>query len=441
MTGAAFEADWTWTGRCFEPGVVIRIGDDGRFAQVGGPPTADVTRLHDRALLPGFVNAHSHAFQRALRGAGERFVTGAGDFWSWRTAMYELVESIDRVAFVDTAVAAFREMLRAGITTVGEFHYLHHSPGATDFAFDELALEAARRAGIRLVLIEVYYRTGGIGQPLSPAQRRFETRSPDVYWAQMDRLAGRLDPSTQSLGAAVHSVRAAELDEIAVLHAEAAARGLPFHIHLEEQRGEIEESRSAYGRAPMAAVLDSLSAPGELVGVHCTHTTTEDMQRFLDAGGRVCVCPITEANLGDGIPGASALSRAARGGVSLGTDSNVRVDMTEEMRWLEYGQRLRSESRGMLTDGEHRTAPALLEVATAGGGGALGIAAGRIAPGAAADLVAIDLQAPGLDGWSEDTLLAGFLFGAGIEAIAEVCVGGRWQPTERGGTARPGADG
>jgi len=425
------EADWTWTGDGFAAGIQLRVGDDGRIEEVGRLGLAATTRLRRQALLPGMVSAHSHAFQRALRGLGERFPAGAGSFWSWREAMYELAEGLDAAGFERLCLRTFREMRAAGITAVGEFHYFHHeraaAPGTPlDYGLDARVLRAAAKAGIRIVLLNTYYRTGGFDQPLAGAQRRFATPSPAVFWEQMDRLAGCLAGPAQTLGAAVHSLRAAPPEDLAAIYAEARRRGLMLHMHVEEQRREIADCLAYYGRRPMQLALASLPAADGLTAVHCTHTAPEDMERFLEAGGTVCVCPLTEANLGDGLPDLAPPHR--RGDrLSLGTDSNARISLLEEMRWLEYGQRLRGESRGILRDGGGAVAANLLHAATAGGARALGLPCGELAPGYWADLVAIDLAHPALAGWEPDTLLETLIFGAGDEAIAATAVGGDWR--------------
>lgn len=426
-TAAILEADQTWTGEAFEAGVQIRIGEDGRIAEVGRLGLVPALRLTDRALLPGFVSAHSHAFQRGLRGRGERFPAGSGSFWTWREAMYGLVGSLDADTFESLCLRTFREMRRAGITTVGEFHYFHHGPEETGWAFDERVLSAASAAGIRIALLEVYYRTGAIGQPLEGAQRRFATPSTAEYWEQMSRLADRLDPRRQTLGASVHSLRAASLEDLREVYDEARRRDLVFHIHVEEQLREIEASLAYYGRRPMDLLLGTLGTATDVTAVHCTHTDPEDMGRFLAGGGTACICPLTEANLGDGIAGLPFLHEQG-GAVCLGTDSNARISLLEEMRWLEYAQRLSTQSRGVLRDDGGQVARTLLHAATAAGAQALGIDAGRITPGAWADLVAIDLTAPTLAGWEPDTLLESLVFGAAEEAIAGTCVGGEWEP-------------
>jgi formimidoylglutamate deiminase len=441
------EADLTWTAEGFAAGIQLSVDGAGRIAAAGRLGLTPTLRLHRRALLPGLVSAHSHAFQRGLRGHGERFAGGTGSFWSWREAMYELADRLDEDGFERLCEQTFREMLAAGITAVGEFHYFHHRrPAAAsgarparaayrDYGLDAAVLRAAAAAGIRIVLLNTYYRTGGIGQPLAGAQRRFESPAPAPFWEQMDRLAGALAGPAQTLGAAVHSLRAAPPEDLAAIYEEGRRRGMVVHLHVEEQRREIADCLAFYGRRPMQLVLATLPSAAGLTAVHCTHTAGEDMERFLDAGGAACICPLTEANLGDGLPN---LEPPARRGdrLSLGTDSNARISLCEEMRWLEYGQRLRAESRGMLRDAAGDVAPTLLRAATLGGARALGLPCGDLAPGCWADLVAIDLAHPALAGWEPATLLPTLLFGAGDDAIAATAVGGDWKhrrSSERGG--------
>jgi formimidoylglutamate deiminase len=422
------EADLTWTGDAFERGVRVEVGADGRIAALHRTVANDVPvrRLPGRALLPGLVDVHSHAFQRGLRGRGETFPEGAGSFWTWREAMYALVERLEAEEFRALCLQAFRELRAAGVTSLGEFHYFHHGKSGVDFAYDELVLAAAAEAGLRLVLLNTYYRTGGIGQPLAGGQRRFATPSPAAYWEQMDRLASRLAPPLQSLGAVVHSLRAASLADLEAVFAESRRRGLVFHMHVEEQRKEIEDCLAAYGKTPMALVNERLEVSERFTSVHCTHSAPEDMDRYGAAGGNVCLCPLTEANLGDGIADVPRM-RAAGAGLCIGTDSNARLSILEEMRWMEYAQRLGSESRGVLRAGpEGEVARTVFRAATEGGARALGLAVGRIAAGCWADFLAVDLAAPALAGWTEETLLDALVFGAGNEALAATAVGGEW---------------
>ena len=436
MSRLLIQADLTWLDGGFASGVTVAVGVSGRVESVGPARhsgSGAFRRLQGMALLPGFVNAHSHAFQRGLRGAVERFAPGTGNFWSWRDGMYALASSLDRETLGELCRRTFTEMRSAGFTGVGEFHYLHHERDG-DWAFDEVVLEAAAEVGIRLVLLQAYYSAGGIGPgggslPLEPAQRRFATPDLPGYWRQWDRLARRLDPRTQSLGVVAHSVRAAGLAEIKALHAEAARRRLPFHIHVEEQRREIEDAVAAYGRTPMRLLCDELESSEGLTAGHCTHTAPADMQVFLAGGGRVCVCPLTEANLGDGLPDLSAPHEAGNR-LALGTDANTRISAIEEMRWLEYGQRLRGERRGALADARGGVAACLLGAATSGGAAALGIGSGRIAPGEWADFAAVRLDAVPLAGEPAEGLIEALVFGAGNEVVAGTFVGGKWRASD-----------
>jgi formimidoylglutamate deiminase len=424
------EAELTWTGARFDAGVQIAIGSDGRIVSVDTSRREGAERLPGVALLPGLVNAHSHAFQRGLRGQGERFPSGKGSFWTWREAMYELVGSLDPASLRRLSAQAFGEMRDAGITTVGEFHYLHHEREG-DFALDEAVLAAAVEVGIRMVFLYSYYATSAPGQPLQAAQRRFATPSVDEFWRQLDRVEPLLDRATQTLGVAPHSIRAAGPRDIALLYQEARRRGLPVHLHVEEQRREIEEAQAAYRRTPMAVILDAVE-DGRFTAVHCTHTSDADMERFLRAGGTVCLCPLTEGNLGDGSP-RLAQANAVGARLAIGTDSNNRLDLIEEMRWMEYGQRLRQEIRGALPDQNGHVAPVLLDAATRGGAQALGLDAGRIAAGCWADFLVVDLRAPALNGVAAECLSEAIVFGAGNEVIAGTYVGGRWRPTAHRG--------
>lgn len=419
------QADLTHTGERFERDIRIAVDERGIITAVGDLPEQPTKRLTDAAIIPGFINAHSHAFQRGLRGHGETFPDGAGSFWTWRERMYELVERMDEQLIYTLSQQALTEMRSAGITTVGEFHYLHHDASAAGYAFDEIVLRAAADAGIRIALLNVYYQTGGFDQSLSGGQVRFASESPDEFWPQMDRLAEIIDPGSQSLGVVAHSIRAAPLEVIQSLHEEATRRHLPFHMHVEEQPLEIEQCLHHYGKPPMALLNAHLSINPMFTAVHCTHTAAADMDDFLDAGGNVCICPLTEANLGDGLANVSRIFKQD-GHICLGTDSNARICFAEEMRWLEYNQRLANQTRGVCVDEAGRSAEALLNIATVNGARSLGIKAGAIKPGYLADFCVLDLNAPSLEGWTEDSLLGSLIFGAGNSAIKATCVGGKW---------------
>jgi formimidoylglutamate deiminase len=431
MSRLLIQADLTWLDGSFASGVTVAVGVGGRVESVGSARhsgSGAFRRLEGMALLPGFVNTHSHAFQRGLRGAVERFSRGNGTFWTWRDGMYALAGSLDRETLGQLCRRAFAEMRSAGFTAVGEFHYLHHD-GDHDWLFDEVVLEAAADVGIRLVLLQACYSTGGIGRPLEPDQRRFDTVDLATYWRQWDRLARQLDPRTQSIGVVAHSVRAATLAEIKALHAEAVRRRLPFHIHVEEQRKEIEDAVAVYGRTPMRVLCEELQSAEGITAIHCTHTSPEDMTVFLQGGGRVCVCPLTEGYLGDGIPDLTA-PHAAGDRLALGTDANTRISAIEDMRWLEYGQRLRAERRGALADPRGGVAACLLDAATSGGAAALGLGNGHIAPGEWADFVVVNLNAVPLAGEPSEGLLEAITFGGGNEVVAGTFVGGKWRAAD-----------
>ena len=420
-------ADWAWVDGTFKPDIQIVIAPGGRIEHVGALDLRPDHRLRDRALIPGFVNVHSHAFQRGLRGRAEESADEHGTFWTWRDEMYRLVDELDADAFYDLTVRAYREMLAAGITTVGEFHYLHHDRSCAGFRFDDLVLMAARDAGIRLVLLTAYYHAGGIGRPLSGAQRRFGTPSVSDYRRQLERLWSGLDTETQTLGVVAHSLRAVPPDDLVALHDLSREVGMVFHIHVEEQRRELEECRKAFGKAPMAILNERLPIDHRVTAVHCTHTPNEDLRRFIGRGGNICLCPLTEANLGDGLADVPSMLRT-EANLCIGTDSNARISVFEELRWLELAQRLKHELRGVLKPASGTIGSRLLGIATENGAKALELPTGRIQAGHFADFAAIDLTSPALAGWTPETLLDTLFFGADNEAVSEVCVGGRWNP-------------
>ncbi|MGE3182905.1 MAG: formimidoylglutamate deiminase [Phycisphaerae bacterium] len=420
------QADYALIDGTLTRNVFIVVNDEGFITQITQQARPATMNLPDRLLLPGFVNVHSHSFQRGLRGRGESFQSGRGSFWSWREAMYALVESFDCDQVRRLARQAFGEMLDAGITSVGEFHYLHHDDAeARDFAFDAAVLQAARDVGIRIVLILTYYETGGFGQPLSGGQRRFSTPSVERFFEQVDQLATTLDPQLQSIGIAAHSIRAVPLLHLQALYEGAVRRKMVFHMHLEEQRKEIADCEQALGKRPMDAVLHALPE-AKLTAVHATHTAATTLEKLFARGGRVCMCPLTEANLGDGIADVPAMNRQD-GSICLGTDSNARISMLEEMRWLEYVQRLRHEQRGIVLDHNGEVGLRLLQIATANGAAALGLPAGAIEEGRAADFVSVNLSHPSLAACGDESILNAVCLGMADDGIDATCVGGIWR--------------
>ena len=396
-----------WVDGDFCAGIEIETAGDSIIAvrKSEAEPTEP-----DTALLPGFVNAHSHAFQRGLRGQGEVFTNPQDDFWSWREAMYGLVETLTPESAHEHSLRAFQEMRAAGITSVGEFHYIHHSDAGVDFALDEGLLAAADEADIRIVLLHACYLAGGFGSPIAGAQRRFNGVDLDTWWQSVDRAASACRGPKQTIGVVIHSLRAVPIDVAADLRAEAARRGVVIHLHLEEQPAEIQACRDAHGCTPMRLVLDHLNPGPDMTAVHCTHTDPGDMARYASTGAHVCLCPLTEANLGDGIADVTGM-RSSGASICLGTDSNARISMIEEMRWCEYGQRLRDGRRGACVDADGRIDGPLIDMATSAGAASLGLNAGTIVAGREADFTRIDLRAPGLQGITPEHLAAAIISG------------------------------
>ncbi len=364
--------------------VLIEIVD-GRFTAVtpGVPAPADATVLRG-LTLPGFANAHSHAFHRALRG---RTHHGRGTFWTWRERMYAVAARLDPDTYLELATAAYAEMAAAGITCVGEFHYLHHAPDGTPYdgdAMGEALVEAAARAGVRLTLLDTCYLVAGVdGAPLTGPQRRFGDRDAEA-WAR--RAGARTGGAHWRPGAAVHSVRAVPATQIPTVAALAAERGWPLHVHLSEQPAENEACLAHHGRTPTALLADLGVLGPSTTAVHATHLSTEDVGWLGGSGTRVCLCPTTERDLADGIGPAAALAEAGSP-LCLGTDSHAVVDMFEEARAVELDGRLASLRRGLFDPAE------LVTAATLAGHRALGWSdAGAIAPGMRADLVTVALD-------------------------------------------------
>jgi formiminoglutamate deiminase len=375
--------------------------------------------------VPGLPNLHSHAFQRAMAGMAE---VGGGadhdDFWSWRDLMYRLVADMTPDDLEVVAAMAFVEMLESGFTRVGEFHYLHHQPSGASYA-DVAEMAAAIAAasvdtGIALTLLPVFYAHADFGgAPLNPGQRRFRSDL-DSYARLLDRcrqIVGGLDGGV--LGMAPHSLRAVTPGELVELLALAPSGAV--HIHVAEQRREVDACLAWSGQRPVAWLLDHMPVDARWCLVHATHTTPRELTDIVASGAVVGLCPITEANLGDGLfPAADFLRAGGRFGV--GSDSNVRIDAAEELRLLEYGQRLTLHRRNVLAQPDRSTGGTLFDAALAGGGQALGRELTGLFVGAPADVVA--LSADDL-GFADDRSIDRWLFSRGQTAIASVWRAGR----------------
>jgi formiminoglutamate deiminase len=339
-------------------------------------------------VLPGLANAHSHAFHRALRGHTH---DEGGSFWTWRDRMFRLADRLDPDTYLALGRATFAEMALAGITAVGEFHYLHHGPGGRPYAdpnaMGNALVQAAAEAGIRITLLDACYLAGGLGPgghlPLGPVQRRFGDAGAEG-WAER---VGLIPPAPHLVaGAAIHSVRAVPAADFGAVIG--AARGRPLHVHVSEQPAENDACLSFYGATP-TVLLDEKGALGPWTTVvHATHVCSSDIDRLGQSGAAVCVCPTTERDLADGIGPARRL--ADRGvPICLGTDQHVAIDLLEEARSLEMDERLASGERGRFGIAD------LAEAAAGSGHQQLGWPdAGKLSPGARADLVAVRLDTP-----------------------------------------------
>ena len=386
------------------------------------PPGAD--RLAG-AAVPGMVNLHSHAHQRAIAGLTERAGGGEDSFWTWRDAMYRLVARLDPDAFQAVATQLYVEMLRAGYTHVAEFHYLHHAPDGYPYAdpaeLSRRCIAAAAEAGIGLTLLPVLYCAGGFGGvPPAEGQRRF-LNTPDSFL----NLIGRLPPCGPMLGFGVapHSLRAVPPDALAALLA--AVPSGPVHIHVAEQPAEVRDCLAHTGQRPVAWLLDHAAVDARWCVIHATHMDPVETAGLAVTGAVAGLCPTTEANLGDGIPPLAAY-QAAGGRFGIGSDSQVSVDPFEELRWMEYAQRLVGNSRTVLAGGPGQsTGRTLWDRATRAGAAACGYAGGTITPGARCDLVVLDTDHPRLAGRGGDALLDSAVFGGGSPVVRHVVAGGR----------------
>jgi formiminoglutamate deiminase len=411
------ELAWLGPGRGVAERVLIEVeGERITAVTEGADPPAGTTRLPG-VTIPGLANGHSHAFHRALRGRTHR---GGGDFWTWRELMYEVAGALDPDRYLELATATYAEMALAGITAVGEFHYLHHDPAGRPYAdpnqMGEVLIEAAGRAGVRLTLIDTcYLRAGFDGQALAGAQVRFGDGDADA-WAE--RAGALRDRPGVRVAAGVHSVRAVDPAAMTTVAAWADGRQAPLHLHLSEQRAENQACLTATGRTP-AALAESAGVLGpRTAAVHATHLTDEDVALLGATRTTACFCPTTERDLADGIGPARSLADAGSP-LCLGSDSHAVIDLFEEARAVELNERLATERRG-----HHRPAD-LLTAATEAGMTALGWDAGHLAPGHLADLVTVDPRSVRLAGTRRADTVDHLVFAATAADVTSVVVSGR----------------
>lgn len=408
--------------------VSVDIGNDGviRTAEIAFTAPADAEHVQG-ALVPGMPNVHSHAFQRALAGLTERGGPSADNFWTWRTEMYRFLERIGPDEHEAIATELFLEMLKAGYTSVAEFHYLHHDPAGNPYADRaEMALRirtAAAAAGIGVTLLPVFYAHSDFGgTPPLPAQRRF-VHDLEAFRRLFEGLARQ---RAEPLGIAPHSLRAVAPAELAALLELARTRpDAPIHIHAAEQRKEVDDCIAWSGSRPVQWLLDHAGVDARWCLVHATHMNADEARSLAATGAVAGLCPTTEADLGDGVfPAVEYLG--ARGRIGIGGDSHVGVDPFLELRMVEGAQRLAREKRNVLVRDGESTGLTLYQAALEGGARAVGQPVGAIAPGRRADLLVLDGDDPALAEQAAANLLDAAIFGPSRRVVRDVMVGGRW---------------
>jgi formimidoylglutamate deiminase len=447
-----FVPDLIYVGGRFRSGRALVCDAGGRVVSVTRveelPGGSGTVRLRGRALLPGLVNAHSHAFQRVIRGRTEYRGSASDSFWTWREMMYAAAERLTPEDIYDASRMAFMEMLLSGVTSVGEFHYLHRTPGGGEYDDPNLlALEvvrAARDAGLRIALLRVAYARAGFRKEPDPRQRRFIEPDQETFLRNTESLARALEGDPRAwLGVAPHSVRAVPVEYLRALRSYARVRHLPLHMHVAEQPAEVEACVAETGRTPVALLADEGLLSPRFTAVHAVHVTPGEVALLAEARACVCACPTTERNLGDGVVPADLLFE---GGVrvSLGTDSHTQIDLLEDARELEYHLRLKTLRRNVLAPAvvegrpegspggapdAGRSMPALaarlFECATRSGAESIGAPGAAFEPGDAADFFTVDLDDPAIAGADTEDLLPAVVFSLSRAAVRETAVGGR----------------
>ncbi|SFO63322.1 formiminoglutamate deiminase [Actinomadura madurae] len=418
-----WHAQFAWLGDGVAADVLIEADGERITRLQAGVPSAPNAQRLPGLTVPGLANAHSHAFHRALR---SRVQAHAGTFWTWREQMYTVADRLDPDSYRALAAAVFAEMALAGVSCVGEFHYLHHRPGGSPYgdpnAMGEALIAAAADAGIRITLLDACYLAGGIGRPLKGPQLRFGDGTAGNWVRRVESLHERTDKAGRlhaRVGAAIHSVRAVPREQLRAVASWAREHRAPLHLHLSEQPAENQDCRDAYGMTPTRLLAEAGALGALTTAVHATHLTEEDIGLLGATMTGVCMCPTTERDLADGIGPARALADAGSP-ICLGTDQHAFIDLFEEARAVELDERLRTRVRGHWTAGE------LLAAATCDGHYALGWPeAGRLEPGAYADLVTVSLDSVRTAGAGPDHTAEAAVFAATAADVRHVVVSGR----------------
>jgi formimidoylglutamate deiminase len=437
-TETGWLADFIYTGGGFQTGLAMFADPSGRITRFSREPSdvARAQRLFNRAILPGLVNVHSHAFQRVIRGRTEHRTAAQRDtFWSWRESMYHAANQLTPETMYHAARMAFLEMALSGITTVGEFHYVHHSPGGEPYADRNLlalqVLRAAEEVGVRIALLRTAYVRAGWQKSADPGQARFITPCPQDFIADTEALraaVARDCPMGRAwIGIAPHSVRAVPLDYLREVASFARANDLPLHMHVAEQPAEVEACLAEYGLRPVALLHEHGILDSRFTAIHAIHITGDEIDYLAEARAKVGACPTTERNLGDGTSAADKLL-AAGVGICFGSDSNVQIDLLEDARALEYHLRMSQLERVVLApDSSHDgLAKRLFDCATETGAQSLAAPGGKLEIGRAADFFTVDLSDPSIAGAGASSLLNHIVFSLERTAVREVSIAGEF---------------
>ncbi len=430
-------ADLIYLKGNFESGFAVVVDSDGVIARISKAPedVANAHRLANRAIFPGLVNCHSHSFQRVIRGRTEHRTTADRDtFWTWREAMYYAANRLSPEDIYHVARMAFLEMLMSGITTIGEFHYLHNAPDGKRYDDPNLlgfqVLRAAGELGVRLALLRTAYARAGWNKPPNPGQARFITPNPETFLADTEALRQTISrvskPGIAWVGVAPHSIRALPINYVEQIAAYAHQNGLPVHMHVAEQPAEIDECVAEYGLGPVELLQKRNVLDSSFTGIHAIHITEEEIAALGKARARVCACPTSERNLGDGAVPADRLGKAGVG-ICFGSDSNVQIDLLEDARLLEYHLRMNKLERAVLAPPSDRVGLAswLFASATEVGTAALHGPGGRLEIGRPADFFTVDLNDVSIAGGDHESLLANVVFSLERTAVRDVFVNGQ----------------
>lgn len=401
--------------------------DDGRIQSIEQGSSAGDDDTTTDCVIPGLCNSHSHAFQRALAGRTEvRSPEGQDNFWTWRESMYELAGAMSADRLTAIARQAYVEMVSSGYTTVAEFHYLHREPGSeqdNDVMFEAIRT-AAEDSGIRLTYVPVLYERAGFDQPEPRGSQRLFALGLDQFLAHHERVS-RQSGNRLIVGIGAHSIRAVSAESLSAIAARAKSADCPMHLHIAEQQREVDQCLAHYERRPVRWLLENYDVDSNWCLVHATHMDAEEIEQLAASAAVVSLCPSTEANLGDGLfPLATYLQNDGR--IAIGSDSHVSINPFEELRWLEYGQRLASQSRNIASSRNAHVGAELFERAVDGGAQACGLDMAGIAEGAVADLVTLYGEDPMLVGHCDMSRLDALVFSGYRLPIESVMVSGDW---------------